>query len=103
MQYNLHVTDSALGDMEEIHQHIAKVLLEPQTALKMIDLLEKSIDKVLHMPHSRPIVTDARLSLKGYRKLVVKNYIVFYTVDDDAKMVYVERALYGRRDWISLL
>ena len=103
MEYNLRITDRALDDMEAIYKHIADVLLEPQTALNMIDLLEESIAKLLHMPHSRPVVTDARLSLEGYRKLVVKNYIVFFTIDNKENVVNIERVLYGRRDWIQIL
>ena len=103
MEYNLRITDRALDDMAAIHKHIAEILLEPQTALNMIDLLEESINKLRHMPHSRPVVTDARLSLVGYRKLVVKNYIVFFTVDNKASIVNIERVLYGRRDWVQIL
>ena len=103
MEYNLRITDIALDDMEAIHTHIADVLLEPQTALRMIDLLEESIAKLPHMPHSRPIVADARLSLAGYRKLFVKNYIVFFTTGDKTRVINIERILHSRRDWQSML
>ena len=39
----------------------------------------------------------------GYRKLVVKNYVVFYLIDEKNKVVEIGRILYGRRDWLSLL
>lgn len=39
----------------------------------------------------------------GYRKLIVKNYIVFFTIDEPNKVVDVERILYGRRDWLRIL
>jgi plasmid stabilization system protein ParE len=39
----------------------------------------------------------------GYRKLIVKNYIAFFTVDEKAKTIDVERILYARRDWLRIL
>ncbi|HBG16880.1 MAG TPA: hypothetical protein DDW93_08890 [Firmicutes bacterium] len=39
----------------------------------------------------------------GYRKLIVKNYIVFFTINEKSKVVDVERILYARRDWLRIL
>ena len=39
----------------------------------------------------------------GYRKITVKNYIVFYRVDDKANTIYIMRVIYGRRDYINLI
>jgi plasmid stabilization system protein ParE len=48
-------------------------------------------------------VTDERLAMKGYHKLPVKNYIIFFTIDEKSKVVDVERILYARRDWYLIL
>jgi plasmid stabilization system protein ParE len=55
------------------------------------------------MPQKCPPVTDERLAVMGYRKLLVKNYIVFFTIDEQSKIVDVERILYARRDWHYIL
>ena len=55
------------------------------------------------MPQKCPLVRDERLASIGYRKLLVKNYVVFFTIDEKAKVVDVERILYARRDWLRIL
>lgn len=40
---------------------------------------------------------------RGYRKLIIKNYIAFFTVDEQARVVDVERILYARRDWLNII
>ena len=41
------------------------------------------------------------LAAKGYRYLIVKNYLVFYVIVGDT--VQIRRILYARRDYRSLL
>ena len=54
-------------------------------------------------PYSHSKVRDERLSMQGYRWLGVKNYVVFYTINEQEKSVAVERILYGRRNWAQIL
>ena len=44
-----------------------------------------------------------RLKEKGYRKAIIKNYIMFYRADEENDTVYIMRFLYGRRDYIRLI
>ena len=46
---------------------------------------------------------DEVLAQKGYRKLIVQNYIAFYIVSHERKTVTVYRVLHGRRQWEALL
>jgi plasmid stabilization system protein ParE len=43
--------------------------------------------------------------LKKYkiRKLIIKNYIAFYRINEDEKIVNVERILYSAADWKNKL
>lgn len=56
-----------------------------------------------NIPQKFPVVTDERLASMGYRKLIVKPYIVFYSTDDQSKIVDIVRTLYARRNWLPLL
>jgi plasmid stabilization system protein ParE len=69
----------------------------------MMELLEETMASLSDMPQRYPFVTDERLSQMGYRKLPVKNYIVFFSVDEKNNVVDVERILYVRRDWLRIL
>jgi mRNA-degrading endonuclease RelE of RelBE toxin-antitoxin system len=40
---------------------------------------------------------------EGYRKAVIKNYILLYKVDETAKTVSVLRFFYGARDYMKLV
>ena len=54
-----------------------------------------------NMPERCPKPKDLALAAKGYRYLIVKNYLVFYVIVGDT--VQIRRILYARRDYRSFL
>lgn len=102
-RYRVDVSDPAESDLRDIIRYISAQLSAPMTATKMIDVIEEAIAGLADMPQKCPPITDERLASMGYRKLVVKNYIVFFTIDEKSKVVDVERILYARRDWLRIL
>ena len=55
------------------------------------------------LPTRHALVADERLAQNGIRQIPVKNYIVFYIVNEADSAVTVVRILYGQRNWIDLL
>jgi hypothetical protein len=53
------------------------------------------------MPERCPLAKDTQLRMRGYRTLLVKNYIVFYVIN--GKTVEVRRILFARRQYEELL
>ncbi len=97
------VSEPAENDLRDIVRYIASQLSAPISALSMMELLEEAMAGLSDMPQRCPLVEDERLSQMGYRKLIVKNYVVFFSIDEKTKVVDVERILYGRRDWLRIL
>jgi addiction module RelE/StbE family toxin len=102
-QYRVDVSETAEDDLKDIVRYTASQLSAPVSALKMMELLEGAMAGLSELPQRYSHVADERLAQMGYRKLPVKNYILFYTIDEKNKVVDVERILYGRRDWLRIL
>jgi toxin ParE1/3/4 len=103
-QYRVDVSEPAENDLKDIVRYIASQLSAPVSALRMMELLEEAMASLSDMPQRRcPLVADERLSQMGYRKLPMKDYIVFFSIDEKNKVFDVERILYGRRDWLRIL
>ncbi|MEN6349967.1 MAG: type II toxin-antitoxin system RelE/ParE family toxin [Syntrophomonas sp.] len=102
--YRVDISEPAEKDLRDIVRYISVQLSAPMTALRMMDIVEEAIMGGLAvMPQKCPLVTDERLAMMGYRKLFVKNYIVFFTINEKSKVVDVERILYARRDWHHII
>lgn len=97
------VSEPAENDLRNIVRYIASQLSAPISALHMMELLEEAMGGLSDMPQRCSLVADERLSQMGYRKLIVKNYVVFFSIDEKNKVIDVERILYGMRDWLRFL
>jgi plasmid stabilization system protein ParE len=75
--------------------------LSGEVALRYYDTLTAQIASLSQMPERCPRPKDLALAAKGYRYLVVHDYLVFYVVSGDT--VQIRRILYGRRDYERLL
>ena len=103
MTYNLVITDPAETDMADIGFYIAQTLGSPIASHNLLDELDNQILSLEAMPKRYPLVSDSRLAGLGIRSVPVKNYLIFYTVDDNTHSVVIIRVLYNKRDWASLI
>ena len=101
--YSIDISEPAENDLRDIVRYISAQFNAPMTALKMMDLIVAAINSLENMPRRCPLVSDERLAGMGYRKLIIKNHIVFFTIDESSKVVDVERILHARRDWLRII
>jgi plasmid stabilization system protein ParE len=102
-KYRIDVSKPAENDLHDIIRYIGAQLSAPMAALKMAEIIEEALTGLAERPYSYPQVADERLASMGYRKLTVKNYIVFFTINKKTKIVDIERILYAQRDWLHIL
>lgn len=99
-KYSVDLSEAAEKDLIDIVKYIASQLSSPMSAYHMMEIFEEAMVSLSDSPQRCPLIADERLSQLGYRKLIAKNYIVFFSVDEKNRVVNVERILYARRDWL---
>jgi plasmid stabilization system protein ParE len=97
--YSVHITDIAEEEILTTVKYIADVLRAPMAANNLLDEIEKYENILETTPNIFSFVPDKYLRAKGIKYVMVKNYMMFYTVNEDEKTVDVIRFLYGHRDW----
>ena len=101
--YFVNITDIAEDDIISSIEYITNILGMPMAADNLLSEIEKK-EKILEKtPEIYPFVSDEYLARKGVKFAKVKNYILFYTINEGEKIVTVIRFLYGRRDWKNIL
>ncbi len=98
-KYNVTILSTAQEDLLSIVDYLNT--LEPATAIKYYDLIVSEILKLEEMPERCPLCRDVGLKAKGYRFLLIKNYIAFYVIK--GKTVEIRRILYAKRQYETLL
>lgn len=98
-QYEVKIFPTAKQDLLEIIDYLNT--LSAEAALRYYDKLTEEIASCPICRSGAPAPATLALAAKGYRYLVVENYLVFYTIS--GKTVQIQRILYGRRDYQNIL
>ncbi len=101
--FTYRITPLAKSDMMEIRQYIREKLSAPESATKLMEDLQQAFCDACRFPKSIQPVNDPLLRAKGYRKIIVRNFIAYILIDDDHEFVDVMRVLYYARDYTKLL
>lgn len=98
MKYDVNISHKAAEDIVEIYEYISNALCEEKIAVEMLKLLQKSILSLDEMPGRFKLYENEPWKNRGVHIMPVKNYLVFYMIDNDKKTVNIIRVIYGSRN-----
>lgn len=97
----LHLSFDAQDDLSDIKAYITAELGNPQAALAVAAKITKKIGLLReHGLIGAPLYSTEKRNT-GYRFLISGNYIILYRAVE--KDIFVDRILYGRRDYLHIL
>ncbi|MBR2674195.1 MAG: type II toxin-antitoxin system RelE/ParE family toxin [Mogibacterium sp.] len=97
-KYKVKMLPHAFRDVEGIYEYIATEKLSPQNAKGQTDRIKRAIKSLATMPESHQERFEGRYAGKGYRQLVVDNYIVIFRINEIEKIVFVVTVQYQGRN-----
>lgn len=99
MAYKVQISRDANADIDSVLSYLAVKLSNPDAARHLADELDHIYDQLSDHPRLFEQARDPMLCRRGYRKVVVGNYVLLYLIDDDRQLVTIVRLFYGRRDY----
>ena len=102
-EYEVKVTRQALEQMRAIVHYISYDLIAPEAAENLLNDLKSAIMKLAVLPKKHSLIDEEPWRSEGVRKIVVKNFLVYYWVDDEYNRVQVTAVIYSKRDQIKQL
>ena len=96
-RYDVKLYPKAVEDIDDIYAYIAKIRLAPGNAKRQTDRIWEAIKKLEFFPEAHQDRLEGYYARKGYKQLIVDNYIVIYKIDDNEKIVFVVTEQYRGR------
>lgn len=100
-KYKLHYSLKAQRDLDAIWDFYLDEYQNVDAAVKIIDSITDDIDQLANFPELGPPLSSITDVESNHRFLVTGNYLSFYRIDGTD--ISIDRILYGRRDYISIL
>lgn len=101
MKNKINYSAEAKRDLEDIWDYVAFELSNPSAARRTVNRIMDDVDRLASFPELGALLSSITNRVTDYRYLVTGNYLTFYRVLGDA--VYVDRILFGRRDYLRIL
>ncbi|MBC7765913.1 MAG: type II toxin-antitoxin system RelE/ParE family toxin [Hyphomonadaceae bacterium] len=101
--FKIVLAQSAEQDLNAILDYIGMQLKEPKTAIEQYNRIKEKILSLSDMPTRICLVNDHYLAVKGYRKMLVDNYIIFFRLNEQDTTVEIVRIVHGKRNWVDIL
>ena len=101
MKNKIHYSPESRRDLDDIWDYIVSELQNRSAAERVIDRIMDAVDPLKNFAEmGTPLSSIADVDT-DYRFLVSGNYMVLYRVQGSD--VYIDRVLYGRSDYMSIL
>ena len=97
-KYEVMLYPKAFRDIDDIYAYIALDKLSPENARGQTDRIWIALKKLEIFPEVHQDRVMGRYAGKGYKQLVIDNYIAIYKIDENKKRVYVVTIQYQGRD-----
>lgn len=99
--FEVEFTNECIEEITEIYQYISNNLKE-ENAVKR--LMTEVTDRVLDLadePELYMKIGKVDKLKREYHRIVVKNYVVLYTIDFEKRKAYISRMIYGKRNYFN--
>lgn len=98
-RYTIRLLTRALRDLDGIYAYIARTLLAPGTAEKIVNEIEAAILSLEQFPHRGAERKTGTYANRSCRQLFVRLYTIVYRIDEARQQVIVVTAPYSPAQW----
>ena len=103
MDYKVKFTDHAVAQLQEAVIYISKVLQASTVAKHWAARIKKELASLSTMPARYPLTEEEPWHTEGVHKMSVENFLVYYWIDEEKKIVWITAIVYARRDQLRVL
>ena len=103
MDYKVKLTDHAVAQLQEAVIYISQVLQASTVAKHWAARVKKELASLSTMPARYPLTEEEPWHTEGIHKMSVENFLVYYWINEEKKIVWITAIVYARRDQLRVL
>lgn len=103
MSYRVVLTETAKLDLREITFYIAEQAKDREIARRFVSELQEKCSRLEEFPQAGALPKDHVLRSLDYRFISHKEYLIFYSVNEEEKVVNVLAIFNARKDYLRVM
>lgn len=101
--YKIELLPIAKNDIDNIIYYISHNLNNTTASKKLRDLFINSFDHIVEFPYGTSVYQSIGILKNEYRSYKVKNFLMFYMINEEDKIITIVRVLYQKMDINNIL
>lgn len=101
--YIVKITSQAEKQIQEIIHYISHELKSPDAALHLLNSFENTFTSLTQFPQRVALMNEEPWHTNGIHRLPVKNFFVYFWIDDNNMNVQITAVIYAKRDQMRQL
>ncbi len=101
--YIVKITSQAEKQIQEIIHYISHELKSPGAALHLLDSFENTFTSLTQFPQRVALMDEEQWHTNGIHRLPVKNFFVYFWIDDNNMKVQITAVIYAKRNQMRQL
>lgn len=97
-RYKVKINPKAIRELDSIYEYLANEKQAPESGKGQVARIKRAILELDTFPQSHQERNEGRYAGKGYRQLIVDNYIAIFRIDENDRIVYVVTVQYQGRN-----
>ena len=99
--FKVEFTEQYIEEMTEVYKYISINLKQYLAARRLFIKIYNRISYLSENPYIYSKLGKTDKLMREYHKMVIGNYIVLYTVDNNNRIVYISHIIYGKKDFFN--
>lgn len=98
--YKIEFTEKYIEKLTAIYDYIYFILKQIEAAKRLIYEINNKVLILSKLPRLYIKLMKKDKLKRNYHRIVVKNYIILYTIDYKSKKIYIADIIYGRTNYL---
>lgn len=103
MEYKIKFSERCLEDIDDICDYISRELKSNNAANKLRNKIKECVIDLKTSPKMYAKINKIGEYKRIYRRIIINNYIILYTIDEKDKIIYISHMYYGGRNYLESL
>ena len=103
MAYKIITTPYSERDLDAILRYMVEELHAPLAAADFADAVDACYVRLSEIHALYELCRNHRLASQGFRRAVIKHYVMIYEIDEQEKAVLIHRFFYGFQEYEKYL
>ena len=101
MEYEIVISDTCLEEIDETCYYIEKVLKAEQASNRLRKKIVNKIQDLKIFPKLYAKIDKKDRAGRYYRKIVINNYVIIYTIIEEDKNILISHIYYSGRNYLD--